>query len=153
MATPGAPLLDARGRRRSGSRSQLDEARAALVATGADGLGSTRQRASDDCDGWIDGRVAEIARVDPASHSFLVKIDLPRAATLRSGLFGRARFAGPTRRALTVPASALVRRGQLTFVYLVDAEQRARLRPVSTGQRRRTTALRSWPASATAMRS
>ena len=43
------------------------------------------------------------------------------------------RFPGPARRALTVPASALVRRGQLTFVYIVDGEHRARLRPVSTG--------------------
>jgi hypothetical protein len=62
-----------------------------------------------------------------------VKIDLPAAADIRSGLFGRARFPGPTRRALTVPSSALIKRGQLTFVYVVDAEQRARLRPISVG--------------------
>ena len=41
------------------------------------------------------------------------------------------RFPGAPRRALTVPASALVKRGQLTFVYRVDAERRVRLRPVS----------------------
>jgi multidrug efflux pump subunit AcrA (membrane-fusion protein) len=52
---------------------------------------------------------------------------------LRSGLFGRARLSEPARRALTVPASAIINRGQLTFVYIVDAEGRARLRPISVG--------------------
>ena len=40
---------------------------------------------------------------------------------------------GRPRRALTVPTSALINRGQLTFVYLVDARGRARLRPISAG--------------------
>jgi hypothetical protein len=52
---------------------------------------------------------------------------------MRSGLFGRARFVGPARQTLTVPASAVVRRGQLTFVFTVDSENRARLRAVSPG--------------------
>ena len=82
---------------------------------------------------WRSGRVVEVARLDAASHRFLVKIDLPQTSGLRSGLFGRARFSGPSARALTVPASALVPRGQLTFVFLVDADGTARLRPVSPG--------------------
>lgn len=81
----------------------------------------------------LSGRVSEIARVDPASHGFIVKIDLPTVKGLRSGIFGRARFAGPPRNGLAVPASAVVRRGQLTFVYIVDRENRARLRAVSPG--------------------
>jgi hypothetical protein len=52
---------------------------------------------------------------------------------MRSGVFGRARFAGPTRRAIVVPAAAAVRRGQLTFVYVVGADGRAKLQPVSPG--------------------
>jgi hypothetical protein len=67
------------------------------------------------------------------SHSFLVKIDLPPGSTVRSGQFGRAWFSGSPRRAVTVPSSALLRRAQLTFVYVADADQRVRLRPVSTG--------------------
>jgi multidrug efflux pump subunit AcrA (membrane-fusion protein) len=81
----------------------------------------------------VDARVAEIGRVDPASHSFLTKIDLPPSGKLRSGLFGRARLLGARREGLTAPASALIRRGQLTSVYLVDADGRARLRPISPG--------------------
>jgi RND family efflux transporter MFP subunit len=130
LATPGSPLLTLEDPSAYRVEVQLDEARAANVKT--DQVISVRlDNAPGGRDSWMDGRVAEIARVDAASHSFVVKIDLPPSAGVRSGLFGRARFPGALRRALTVPASALVKRGQLTFVYRVDAERRVRLRPVS----------------------
>ena len=67
------------------------------------------------------GMVAEVSRaVDADAHTFLVKIDLPDGPTLRSGMFGKARFAGPPRRALTVPSSSIVRHGQVTSVFVVD---------------------------------
>jgi hypothetical protein len=53
----------------------------------------------------------------------------------RSGLFGRARFAGPSRQALAVPASAVVRRGALSVVFIVTADGHAELRVVSIGDR------------------
>lgn len=132
MAIPGTPLLTLEDPSTYRLEAQLDEARTALVEIGRT-VSVRLDNAAAGGDGWVDGRVAEIAHVDPASHSFLVKIDLPSAAALRSGLFGRARLAGPTRRALSVPTAALINRGQLTFVYLVDAEGRARLRPISIG--------------------
>jgi RND family efflux transporter MFP subunit len=128
MATPGSPLLSLDDPTKYRLEVQLDEARARLVQSGQ----PVSVRIDSDAD-WMNALVAEIARIDPASHTFLVKIDLPAATTLRSGLFGRARFSGRTRQALTVPESALIPRGQLTFVYVVDAEQRARLRPISIG--------------------
>jgi hypothetical protein len=64
------------------------------------------------------------------ARAFLVKIALPQTAGLRSGTFGRARFGVATRRALTIPADALVRRGQLTSVLVVERDV-ARLRLVS----------------------
>ena len=45
---------------------------------------------------------------------------MPDAAGLRSGEFGKARLGGKPRRALTIPSSAIVRRGQLTSVFVVD---------------------------------
>ena len=66
--------------------------------------------------------------------AFAVKVDIPGAAGLRPGQFGRLRFAGSTRQTLTVPTASIVRRGQLTFVFALDAESRARLRPVSIGE-------------------
>lgn len=132
MATPGSPLLVLEDPTTYRLEVQADEARARFVRPGQ--LVSVRiDSAPDREDGWSNARVTEIARIDPASHTFLVKIDLAATTDLRSGLFGRARFPEPSRRALTVPSAALIRRGQLTFVYVVDAEQRARLRPISTG--------------------
>jgi RND family efflux transporter MFP subunit len=132
MATPGAPLLVVEDPGTYRLEVQLDEARAELVHLGM--IVSVRlDNAQGGGDKWTSGRVAEIAHIDPASHAFLVKIELPASGSLRSGLFGRARFSEPPRRALTVPASALINRGQLTFVYIVDAEGRARLRPISVG--------------------
>ena len=132
MATPGSPLLVLEDPTTHDLEVQVDEARAGFVRPGQ--LVSVRiDSVRSGEDGWVNAHVTEIARIDPASHTFLVKIDLPPTTDLRSGLFGRARFPGPSRRALTVPSSALIRRGQLTFVYVVDAEQRARLRPISTG--------------------
>jgi voltage-gated potassium channel Kch len=83
---------------------------------------------------WTHARVTEVGRVDAASHNFLVKLDCPAIQTARSGWFGRARFSVGARHALTAPASALVRRGQLTFVYLAAADSAARLRAVVTGE-------------------
>lgn len=132
MAMPGVPLLTLEDQSAFRLETPVDEARAALVTAGQ----TVEIRFDNPTAGaseWIGARVVEIARVDPISHSFLIKIGLPPAPALRSGLFGRARFTGPVRRALTVPASALILRGQLTFVFVVDAAGRARLRPISTG--------------------
>jgi multidrug efflux pump subunit AcrA (membrane-fusion protein) len=64
-----------------------------------------------------------------------VKLDLPAAPGLRSGLFGRARFPAAERQALLVPLTALIERGQLTSAYVVDARGIARLRLVTAGAR------------------
>jgi RND family efflux transporter MFP subunit len=76
------------------------------------------------------GTISEVSRDLDAAHAFLVKVNLPPNPDLRSGMFGRARFGGGTRQVLTVPASAIVRRGQLTSVFVVGQDNRARLRLV-----------------------
>jgi multidrug efflux pump subunit AcrA (membrane-fusion protein) len=132
MATPGGALLTVEATTGFRLEVALDEARAAHVAPGQVTHIEIGDAASSGY--WTgEGRVSEIARVDPASHSFLIKLDLPNQPSLRSGLFGRARFAGPSRQTLVIPASAAIRRGQLTFVYVVNAEGRAVLQPVSPG--------------------
>ncbi|HRS82555.1 MAG TPA: efflux RND transporter periplasmic adaptor subunit [Smithellaceae bacterium] len=57
--------------------------------------------------------------VDPLSRTFLVKIGL-KNEHLRSGLFARIRIPVGRKEALTVPAKAIVMKGQLTGVYAVD---------------------------------
>ena len=52
----------------------------------------------------LSGKVVQIVpAADPASRSFLVKIELPSDTRLRSGLFGRARFPSGKRSALFIP--------------------------------------------------
>jgi RND family efflux transporter MFP subunit len=138
MASPGIPLvtLDEVGGFRLEVR--MDEARAALINVGADVQVETDSGFYEHADAQkppaLAGRVVEMARtVDAGPHSFVVKVDLPADAPVRSGMFGRARFAGPTRQGLAVPASSVVHQGQLTLVFVVDAQDRARIRPVSLG--------------------
>ena len=82
----------------------------------------------------LKGKVAQIVpAADPGSRSFLVKVDLPASAQLRSGLFGRAHFSRGNRRALLIPQTAVVERGQLQGVYVLDQHQVASLRYVTLG--------------------
>ena len=133
MASPGMPILTLEDPSALQLEVRIDEARAPHVSVGQQVDVALGERGASD-EGWLRGSVAEIARVEQASHAFTVKIDIPETAGLRPGQFGRLRFAGPARQALSVPASSIVRRGQLSFAFALDDDSRARLRPVSTGE-------------------
>jgi len=78
------------------------------------------------------GRVEEIVpALDPGTRSFTVKIGVS-GAMLRSGMFGRARFAMGEKKALLVPASAVVKKGQVEQVFVIE-NGTARARLVTTG--------------------
>jgi RND family efflux transporter MFP subunit len=81
------------------------------------------------------GRVAQIIpAADPGSRSFLVKIEIPATANMRSGLFGRALFSRGEKPALLIPQSAVVQRGQLRAIYAIDQNKIASLRYVTLGR-------------------
>jgi RND family efflux transporter MFP subunit len=83
----------------------------------------------------MQGTVAEIVpAADAATRSFLVKIDLPANPRLRSGLFGRAEVSRGERPSLLIPRSALVERGQLQGVFVLDQNRVAGLRYVTLGR-------------------
>jgi len=131
LATPGAPLLTLEREGNLRLEASIDESRLGLVRAGEsvaveiDGLNRT-----------VSGRVAEVVpSVDAATRSFTVKIDLPALPGLRSGMFGRAAFAAGKRGALLVPQSAVVERGQIRSVYVVEGDT-ARLRFVTLGEER-----------------
>jgi len=82
----------------------------------------------------LTGTAAEISpAADPASRTFLVKLDLPAAKGLQAGQFGRAMLPRGTKTAILVPAAALLSRGQLVYVAVVGPDHLARLRIVRTG--------------------
>ncbi len=116
LASPGMPLLRLEDTRGFRLEVRVDESRIGRIRNGDRvpvflGSGTTS----------ITGTVVEVSRaVDADARAFLVKIALPDAPGPRSGEFGKARFGGTPRRALTIPSSAIVRRGQLTSVFVVD---------------------------------
>jgi multidrug efflux pump subunit AcrA (membrane-fusion protein) len=129
MASPGMPLLRLEDTRGFRLEVRVDESRIGQIRNGdsVTVLLGTGLRS-------MEGKVVEVSRaVDADARAFLVKIALPDAAGLRSGEFGKARFAGTPRRALTVPSSAIVRRGQVTSVFVVE-EGVARVRLINLSE-------------------
>ena len=68
----------------------------------------------------LPGTITETApAVDPASRKFHVKLTVA-AEGLKSGLYGKLRVPTGDKEALFVPTAAVVTKGQLTGVYVVD---------------------------------
>ena len=130
LATTGAPLLTIE--RQDGYRLEaaVDESKLASVR-----VGQSVRYALDlpGCAGQ--GRVSEVVpAVDPASRSYIARIDLPACAGLRSGMFGRAFFQLGSRKAVAVASAAITERGQLQSVFVAeDGSAHARL--VTIGER------------------
>jgi len=75
-----------------------------------------------------------IPLADAKTHTSKIRLDLPAGEGLLPGQFARARFVTGSLRALAIPATALVKRGEVTAVYVVDAQGRAQLRQVRAGE-------------------
>ena len=130
LAAPGAPLVtierDAGYRLEvSVNESQIPSVRPGqAVAVTLDTVGRA-----------VSARVSEIVpTIDAASRTYIVKIDLPALPNVRSGAFGRAAFPLGPRRVLGIPAEAVIERGQLEQVFVVEDEQ-VRLRMITAGRR------------------
>lgn len=88
---------------------------------------------------WLEAsRIEVLPTVDASSHTVRVRLYLPEDAAVAGGivpgLFARAHFVTGSARKLLAPASAVVRRGELTGLYVVDAQGRPRLRQVRLGE-------------------
>ncbi len=75
-----------------------------------------------------------IPLADARTHTARVRLDLPDGEKLLPGQFARAYFATGTTRAIAVPATALLKRGEVTAVYVIDREGRPQLRQVRVGE-------------------
>jgi RND family efflux transporter MFP subunit len=130
MAAPGVPLLQVESSGALQLQAAVDESMIASIRKGMK-LPVTLNAAANSV---IAGTVAEIVpAADPASHSFMVKIDLAPSAQLHSGMFGSTEVAIGTHPAILVPRSAVVLRGSLSCVYVLDANGVAQLRSITLG--------------------
>ena len=130
LASPGVPLLQVDQAGALQLQATVDES-----AIGAIHKGMKAQVAIDGGNSTsLTGTVAEIdPAADPASHSFLVKIDLPPSSQLRAGMYGTAEFANGVRQAILIPRSAVVMRGSLACAYVLDSQGIAQLRSLTLG--------------------
>lgn len=130
LAAPGAPLLTIEREGEYRLEASVDESRLPSLKPG-----QAVEVTLDSIDRRFDARVSEVVpSVDAASRSYLVRIDLPPAANVRSGMFGRALFAQGARKVTAIPTNALVERGQMQSVFVIEAGA-AHLRLVTTGKR------------------
>jgi len=132
LASPGQPLL-----------KMEDPQRLRLEATVAEGdLRSVSHR--DKIKVVIDalggqaliGTVSQILPAgDPQTHTFTVKVDLPKIAGLKTGMFGRFFLDKGVTQTILVPLTAVIERGELSSLYVVGTDRIARLRWVKLGRR------------------
>ncbi|MBW4026272.1 MAG: efflux RND transporter periplasmic adaptor subunit [Acidobacteria bacterium] len=131
MATPGMPLLEVERTGPLQLQAAVDESLLGSLKQG----GSVPVQISSVSSQPIQGKVAEVVpAADPASRTFLVKINLPAVAGLRSGMFGTARMSGGTDHpVVVVPQSSLVTHGSMNGVWVLDANGIASLRYITLG--------------------
>jgi RND family efflux transporter MFP subunit len=129
LATPGAPLLTIEQDGLYRLEASVDESKLASVRVGQ------AVEAVLEADRKLSARVSEIVpSVDAASRTYIVKLDLPATPQLRTGMFGRAIFPLGMQKVVAVPLAALMERGQLQSVFVVE-DGVAHTRLVTTGRR------------------
>lgn len=131
MAAPGLPLVtlfDPRGLRVIANLPQykLAELKKSSRAR-IEFAGSGR---------WVDvQRVEILPTVDSRSHTATARLYLPgNIEDVMPGTYARAHFIIGKERKLTVPPAAVLRRGEVTAVYVLNDKGEARLRQVRLGE-------------------
>jgi len=127
MATPGKPLItvyDPKGLRVTSSipQYQLAAVRATLRA----------KIEFPETGKWVDAAKVEVLpAADPRTHTVTARVYLPdNQPGVIPGMFARAHFVTGKAKKLLVPAVAVLRRGEVTAVYVIDEKNTARLRQV-----------------------
>jgi hypothetical protein len=80
-------------------------------------------------------RIEILPTVDPRSHTATARLYLPdNVEGVVPGAYARAHFTVGQAKKLTVPPAAVLRRGEVTAVYVIDDKGAARLRQVRLGE-------------------
>ena len=128
LVMPGTPLLTVEDTAHYRLEASVPEEMLPRIHVGQPAQVTTGQ-------GSFPGTVVEVVpAADPASRTFVAKVALPAACSCRSGGYGTAAFPAGDVKALAVPRSALVERGQLEGVYVVGPQSLVEYRLVKTGR-------------------
>ena len=131
LAAPGTPLLTLE--REGGYRVDVVVPETYISAVHTGQAVKVRIPAIEATD--IDGTVDVIVPAgDQGSRTFVVQVGVPSMAALRSGMFARVPLTIGQQQMLRIPASAVVRQGQLTGVFIVDDKNIAHFRLIRTGR-------------------
>ena len=116
MATPGKPIMT--GFDPTSLRVVATVPSAAVAAIQASGKARVEVPSANR---WIEARaVVVVPTADPRTHATQVRIELPADVRgLHPGVFARAHFVLGREPRLMVPREAVLRRGELTAVYVV----------------------------------
>ncbi len=131
LAAPGTPLLTLE--REGGYRVDLVVPETYIKSVRTGQAVEVRIPAAGDTpfDGTVD---VIIPSADQGSRTFIVQVGISGTESLRSGMFARAPLTIGRRNMLSLPQTAVVRKGQLTGLYIVDAHHTARFRLVRIGR-------------------
>jgi RND family efflux transporter MFP subunit len=133
LAVPGVPILTVESERGLLFETFVAESQVAAIEAG-----QAAQISLDSLPTPLSGTVSRVVSSgDPLTRSYQVKIVLPETPGLLPGMYGRALFTLGQSPAPVVPRQALVERGGLTGVFVLDEAGLARFRWLRTG--------REWP--------
>jgi len=144
MAMPGRPLLtvyDPKALRVTASVSQMQ-----ALAIGLPGVDQDQRQKQIlvELPGHAEPirplSVQLLPTVDAATHTLQLRLDLPQLPGAAPGMFARVRLpaaagGGPV---ITVPATAIVRRAEMTGIYVLDRQGQPLLRQLRLGARHGT---------------
>jgi RND family efflux transporter MFP subunit len=131
LASPGSPLLNIEGR--EGLYIELVVPESRVQNAGVGKMVNIIIPAINDLS--VEGVIgALVTAADSRTRSFLVKINFKAQDNIHSGMYARVRIPSEEAEMLLIPSSALVYQGQLTGIYIVDDEKKARFRLIRTGK-------------------
>ncbi len=83
---------------------------------------------------WVDATSVQLLpTADATTHTSQVRVNLPAVPEATPGMFARVHFVTGRAEKLTVPAGAVVRRGEVAAVYVQGADGRLSLRQLRLG--------------------
>jgi len=136
MARPGTPLVTVYDP--ASLRAAADIPQYRLNELKAAGPAALRARVEFPETGrWVDGvAVALLPAADPRTHTLRARVDLPAGLPgVAPGMAARVHLlTGTTTPRLVVPAAAILRRGEVTGVYMDSGEGRFVLRQIRAGE-------------------